>query len=310
MKGIVLNGKEPVLKQDLPIPPIANGEVKVRVIYSTVNGHEIELASSKSARLLGKIMGARGEVQTGLEFTGVVETKGQTFSVGDKVFGYIDMTKGWKPHAEYISIPEQYLAHLPDALSESSTAALPMSAMTALTALRDIAKVQTGDSVLIFGASGGVGITAIQIAKILGATVTAVASAKHHELLTELGADKCIDYRTTNVSDMTGQYSAILEMTTQYRLKQIKHLLKDNGIFMPANPFNNLLDFLFNGRLTKWLFVDKGNTEQLNQIAAWAKLGLIKPVIDQEFELTHYKDAFKRALERGKAGRVLLKMAD
>ena len=94
MTGIVLQEATPHLRNDLPIPPVKKGEVRVRILYSTVNGHEIELAANKGMRFLNKLMGAKGEVQTGLEFSGIVETDGQVWSKGDKVLGYVYLTKG------------------------------------------------------------------------------------------------------------------------------------------------------------------------------------------------------------------------
>ncbi len=310
MQGIVLNDASPQLRNDLPIPPIGAGEVLVKILYTTVNGHEIDLATDKAMQFLNKLMGARGDVKTGLEFSGIVESDGEVFTTGDKVLGYVHLVKGWKPHAEYIAIPEQYLAPLPASLPVTDAAALPMSAMTALVALRDIAHIQDGDSVLILGASGGVGVMAVQIASILGAKITAVASAKHHELLTELGADTLIDYKTTDITQTTAKYAMVLDLTTNYRFKQIRHLLDDDGYFIPANPFNSLLDMLRYRKAVRWLYVDKGDSKMLAELVHWATTGKLKSIIDSQFDLTDYKDAFDHAMSRGKSGRILLKIGE
>ena len=239
MKGIVFQGDNPQLKSDLPVPPVKKGEVRVKILYSTVNGHEIELATNKRMRFLNRLMGAKGEVQTGLEFSGVVETDGEDLKKGEKVLGYVDLTKGWKPHAEYISIPETYLARLPKSLSPKDAATLPMSALTALVTLRDVADIKAGDSVLILGATGGVGVMAIQLASALGAKTTAVASSKHHQLLQELGADTLIDYKSTDITKTNQQYDLIFDLTTTYRFRQIQHLLTDGGIFCPQQILSN-----------------------------------------------------------------------
>ncbi|MEM7801183.1 MAG: NAD(P)-dependent alcohol dehydrogenase [Chloroflexota bacterium] len=310
MKGVVLQGTVPQLRHDLPVPPVAKGEVRVKVLYSTVNGHEIELAANRPMRLLNKLLGARGEVQTGLEFSGVVETDGEVFSKGEKVLGYVDLTKGWKPHAEYLSIPEAYLARLPDRLCPAEAAALPMSALTALVALRDIGKVRAGDSILILGASGGVGVMAVQIAKMLGAKTTAVASSAHHELLKTLGADALIDYRSDDIAQIDQRYALIFDLTTMYRYAQVRHLLTTDGVFVPANPFNSLIDMIVHRKAVRWLLVDKGDSAQIGELADWAATGQLKAVIDQKFELPHYQEAFERALARGKAGRVLIEIQE
>lgn len=310
MKGIVLKDMAPQLRDDLPIPPIRAGEVRVKILYTTVNGHEIELAANNGMRFFSKLMGARGEVQTGLEFSGIVESDGKVFSQGDKVLGYVDLANGWKPHAEYISIPEAYLAALPEAVTLEDAAAIPMSAMTALVALRDVAPISAGTSVLILGASGGVGVMAVQIAALLGAKTTAVASAKHHALLEELGADTLIDYKTTDITQTSEQYAVILDMTATYRYQQLRHLLTDDGIFIPANPFGSLVDMVLHRKSVGWLYVNKGDSKMLAELADWAAEGHLKSIIDSEFELADYQAAFEKALERGKSGRILLKFAD
>lgn len=305
MKGIVFHNKQPKLRDDLPIPSPKTGEVLVRVSHSTVNGHEIEVASSAGLRLLGKLMGARGEVRTGLEFAGTVKSEGARFTVGDRVIGYVDMTRGWKPHAEFVAINEGYIAHRPEELSPQMASAIPMSGQTALVALRDIGEIQGEDRVLVLGAAGGVGVMAVQIASTLGAHVTAVAQQKHHPLLLELGADITVDSRELNLSDLSGEYKLVLDLTTTYRFRHVRHLLGDRGCFVPANPLSSLWDILFR-RQARYLWVDRGDTAKLDTLAAWAVSDKLDPVIDQVYPLHEADAAFSRGMARGKAGRVVL----
>lgn len=308
MAGIVLDGRRPQLREDLPVPAPAAGEVLVRVTHATVNGHEIEVAASSVLRFLGKLFGARGEVQTGLEFAGVVRSDGERHRIGDEVLGYVDVIKGWKPHAELIAIREDYLAHRPDAVPPVDAAALPMSGQTALVALRDIADVQEGDSVLILGASGGVGVMAVQIARLLGAEVTAVATATHHPLLRELGADTVLDARELDLSAHRGAYELVFDLTTTHRYKHVRHLLAPRGSFIPADPLRSMFDVLFRRR-ARVLWVDKGDAKKLDQLATWAASGELISVIDEVFPLSCAEAAFARALARGKAGRVVLELS-
>lgn len=306
MKGIVLNNNQPILRSNLPIPVPKTGEVLVRVTHSTVNGHEIQMAANRMIRLIGKIMGAKGEVQTGLEFSGVVESNGTHFSTGDDVLGYVDMTTGWKPHAQFISIPETYLAHKPHSLSSVDAAALPMSGQTALVALKDIARTEPGDSILILGASGGVGVMGIQIAKSLGARVTAVGRKTHHSLLEELGAETLVDSTNLDLSKLEGNYNLVFDLTTAYRYRHIRHLLhKQKGVFIPANPLNSLTDIWLRPNV-RYLWVVRGNTPLLEQLATMAASRTLKPVIDKIYPLSDARAAFSRATVRGKAGRVVL----
>ncbi len=309
MKGIILSGKRPQIINNIPMPPVADGEVLVKILHSTVNGHEIEMASSSFMRFLNKIMGARGRVLTGIEFSGIVESNGQDFKISDQVLGYVDYVKGWKSHAEFISIPEKYLGKRPDSLTSAEASTLPMSGMTAIVALRDTAKIKGGDSVLITGASGGVGVLAIQIAKIFGANVTAMASGTHSDRLTQLGADSIIDYKQIKMKDLEEKYDLVFDLSTHYRYRNIRHLLKDGGIFIPANPLNSLFDMMIHKDKVKWLFVDKGDTDLINELVEWVTSGKLKAVIDSEFSLSNVDSAFEHALERGKIGRVVLEIS-
>jgi NADPH:quinone reductase-like Zn-dependent oxidoreductase len=309
MNGIILSGKRPQILDNIKIPPVAEGEVLVKILHSTVNGHEIEMANSSFMRFLNKIMGARGSVLTGLEFSGVVKSNGKEFNIDDQVLGYVDFVKGWKSHAEYISIPEQYIASRPDSLPSAQASTLSMSGLTALVALRETAKIKTGDSVLITGASGGVGVLAIQIAKTVGANVTAMASGKHQDRLIELGTDIFLDYKQTKIEDLKGEYDLVFDLTTHYHYKNIRHLLKDDGIFIPANPFNSLIDIMFHRRNVRWLYVDKGDSKQIKELVNWVVEGRLKTVIDSEFSISDVDSAFKRASTHGKIGRVVIEIS-
>ncbi len=307
MRGIVLDGQRPQLAEDLSIPTPRAGEVLVRVTHATVNGHEIQVASNAVLCCLGKLMGAKGPVRTGLEFAGVVQSDGEHLSAGDEVLGYVDMTRGWRPHAEFIAIPEGYLALRPGTVPQPTAAALSMSGQTALVALRDLADVQAGDAVLVLGASGGVGVMAVQIARLMGAEVTAIANRSHHPLLRDLGAHTVIHSRDLDLSALTGDYKLVLDLTTIYRYRQVRHLLAADGSFVPANPLNSLFDVLVRGQV-RYLWVDKGDQGKLDELAAWAADGKLEAVIDQVYPLGDMESAFSRALERGKAGRVVLEL--
>ncbi|MEO0600594.1 MAG: hypothetical protein AAF211_04105, partial [Myxococcota bacterium] len=108
MRGLVLDPEAPHalrLRHDLPVPEPGPGEIRVRVTHSTVNGHEVELARNPLVRGLGWLRGARGEVRTGLEFSGVVDVGGELFDEGETVMGYAEVTAGPRPHADYVVIP-------------------------------------------------------------------------------------------------------------------------------------------------------------------------------------------------------------
>ncbi|MEM7156321.1 MAG: NAD(P)-dependent alcohol dehydrogenase [Myxococcota bacterium] len=308
MRGLVLDPSAEIgvrLREDLTLPTPKKGEIRVQVAYSSVNGHEFELARNPLVRLTRRLRRAPGEVQTGLEFAGVVDADGASFSRGERVFGYVDMIAGWKPHGEFLAIPEAYVARAPEGVPLARAAALPMSAQTALVALREVAGVQPGQHTLILGASGGVGVMAVQIARILGAEVTAVASAKVHERLADLGATQTVDYRQTPLEHMTGSFDAILDFSRTAYLSHVRHLLADGGMFIPADPLRNIVDVTLSRR-AKWLMVDRGDRALLEEIARWVEQGRLEPIVDEVFEFARWPAAVTRSHERGRLGRTML----
>jgi len=308
MRGLVLDQAAPLgvhMREDLDIPQPGPGQVRVRISHTSVNGHEFELAQNRFVRLTQLFTSAPGEVRTGLEFSGVVDTTGALFERGQLVMGYVDVIAGWKPHAEYIVIPEAYIAPAPRGIALAEAAALPMSGQTALVALRDVAEVRAGQEVLILGASGGVGVMAVQLARILGARITAVASSKHHARLARLGAHRTIDYRETPVGQMSGAFDAILDFSSTTYLKDVAHVLAPDGVFIPGDPMRNLLDIMLHKR-ARWLLVDKGDTALLTELGAWAEQGELEAVVNDVFTWSDWGDAVAKSHERGHIGRTIM----
>ena len=134
-------------------------------------------------------------MQSVLEFSGIVESEGQKFKRGDKVFGYVNMITGWKSHAEYIAINENQMALMPSNIRFSQAASIPLGTLTTLVALTDLGHINTGMQLLINGAAGGLGIQAIQISKVLGAHVTAIAGNSQTEFLQSYGTDTVYVYK-------------------------------------------------------------------------------------------------------------------
>jgi len=293
------------LRADLPMPTARRGEVLVRVTHSSVNGYEFDMAASRALRALAWLRCAPGQVRTGLEFAGVVASDGQSFQAGEAVMGYIDIVAGWHTHSDYIAIPETYLAPLPLGVSAADAATVPMGALTALGALRDVAKIQPGQRLLIAGASGGVGLMAVQLARILGAHATTLSSDKHHALLARLGADTTLDYRQTPVSAIEGTFDAVLDFSATLYLKDVRHLLASGGVFVPADPMRNLWDVI-RSRQAGYLMVDRGDGARLREIGAWMEQAKLRAVAGETFELADWRRAVARSHERGRLGRVVL----
>nr|WP_197472400.1 MULTISPECIES: NAD(P)-dependent alcohol dehydrogenase [unclassified Oleiphilus] len=269
MKALVVENKSISLKEGLRLPKTKGNELLVKVVCASVNQLDAENIQGKYDFLL-KILGSNYPVKTGIEFSGIVVEGCGKFKQGNKVFGYVNLMKGVKAHQEYISVSEDYIALIPDGLSFEQSAALPLGALTSLVALRDIGGLTQGSRVLINGASGGLGVYAIQLAKIFGASVTAIAGAEQETFLNSLGADKVINYHEQPIESLTETFDVLLDLSNQKLFKEIKHLLKAKGRFIPAEPNKHLLNIVasfFTAKKTNYLMVDRGDHEQLTQIS-------------------------------------------
>lgn len=214
-------------------------------------------------------------------------------------------------YAEYVAVPEKYLSHTPEKLDDTEASAVPLTAMTALQALRDKARLKKGQKVLINGASGGVGTFAVQIAKILGAQVTGVCSTSNVELVKSLGADKVIDYKKQNFEDQPTQYDAIFDAVGKSSFSKCKSIIKPKGIYISTMPSPDLILSaglsLFTGRSATTLWV-KPSIEDLNVLANYIDNGAILPVIDHVYNYNEMEEAQKQAETERSVGKKVVKM--
>lgn len=313
MKGLVLKNKKIILKDNLNLPSPKKGEVLVRVKYASVNSYDVETIQGHNT-LLKKLAGEISyPVMTGIEFSGILESGGHRFKKGDEVFGYPDLIKGQKSHQEFLSINEDFIALKPTNIDFANSAALPLGALTSLIGLEDVGKIKSGAKVLINGAAGGLGVYAVQIAKIFGAKVSAVVGPGQEDFIKSLGADKIINYKEQKIQNLQGKYDILFELTTRVTFSEIKHLLSPRGIYIPANPFNQLSSMvgnLFRKRKTGFLMVGRGDNKKLSLISKWIEHGKLTTIIDRTYEFAEFQKAFERILEPGKRGRIILKVED
>jgi NADPH:quinone reductase-like Zn-dependent oxidoreductase len=305
MKGLVVDSnKQFVLKENLIRPVAQQNEVLVKVKSASVNPFDAQSAEGRFDTYFAEY-GINKEVQSGLEFSGIVESDGQLFERGDKVFGYVNMITGWKSHAEYIAIEESQIALMPSNISFQQAAAMPLGSLTMLVALQDLGHLNAGMTLLINGAAGGLGIQAIQIAKVLGVHVTAIAGSSQTEFLQSYGADEVYDYNQINIHDFNNKFDVILDLANLLTFEDMKKHLTPNGIFIPAEPNHD------NGGESEdtqvgYLMVMQGDFEKLTRIANWVSEGKLKPVIDKEFHFSDYLKAFSRLQDKGRRGRIIL----
>lgn len=197
--------------RDLPVPAPAEDRVLIRVHASSVNAfdHHMTTGTPLMARSMAGVRVPKRPVP-GADVAGVVEAVGSEvdgFEVGDRVFGNI----GFGAWAEYASANPRAITHLPGEVSFEDAAATPLAGLTALQAVRDDGAVQPGDRVLVNGASGGVGTFAVQIAKALGAGVTAVCSTGKVARARAIGADRVIDYTKEDFTVVAGGHDVLID---------------------------------------------------------------------------------------------------
>lgn len=223
--------------QEVPVPEIKDHEVLIRIRAASVSSGDWRarsLSLPKGFGLLGRlIFGITGPRKPilGTELSGEVIDTGKDvteFVVGDQVIAFADTELGC--HAEYRAFDQNGLiTKKPANLSFEHTAALSFGGTTALSFLRDKAKVQQGEKVLIIGASGSVGSAAVQIGKYLGAEVTGVCSTRNLDIVCELGADHVIDYTQEDVTKLGEKYDVILNCNAEINIRQYETILNANG---------------------------------------------------------------------------------
>ena len=215
---------------DTPVP--AAGEVLVRVRATSVNPYDWHhmRGEPRIARVMPGTLGLRAPKLRilGCDMAGQVEAAGQDateFRPGDDVFALLEHGG----FAEYVSVPERMLARKPANLSYEQAAAVPMAATTALLGLRDVGRVEPGQTILVNGASGGVGTFAIQIARALGASVDAVCSSPNAELVRSIGADDVIDYAGEDFTRSGRRYDVLLDIAGSRPVFACRRVLTRRG---------------------------------------------------------------------------------
>jgi len=216
-----------------------------------------------------------------------------------------------RAYAEYAAVDCQQLAKAPSSVELGVAAAVPLAAQTALQGLRNQARVEPGQHVLINGASGGVGVFAIQIAKVLGAEVTAVCSHRNVDLVNELGADRVIDYTETELVDLDERFDAIFDVFGNYRFDKLKHLLTPRGTYVQTIPssriFKDVVRTFVRAKRAKLVIV-KSRRKQLDWIRQQIDAGSMRVVVDRSFPLDEAPEAHRYMETKRARGKVVLEV--
>ncbi|MGY0501670.1 NAD(P)-dependent alcohol dehydrogenase [Nocardia sp. FBN12] len=313
-------GGAEVLRSEIVPRPKAPGEgdVVVRVRAASLCSGDLHLLTGTPYLLrLGFGLRRPKHRMIGQNLAGEVVAVGGSvteFRAGDRVFGAVPSGA----FAEYVCAGAGAFAIVPAALSMEDAAAMPDSGMTALQGLRDIGKVGPGQRVLINGASGGVGSFAVQIAKVLGAHVSAVCGTRHVEMVRSIGADVVIDYTVDDFTRADLRYDVIFDLAGNRALREIRRVLATDGVFISsaAAPGNNwfgpirwlgqvALTDLFARQTLKALLMRPAAAD-LAYLAGLAVDGSLRPVIERRFALSDAALAVA-AFEQGHAsGKTVL----
>jgi len=246
----------------------------------------------------------------GIDVAGTIEAVGehvQKFKVGDHVFGSC-----FGSHSEYVSPREQFLCHMPKNLTFEEAAAIPCAAQTALQALRDVAKVKQDQRVLIYGASGGVGHFAVQLAHYFGAEVTAVCSTANVDWVKELGAHQVIDYMKQDFRENGIKYDLILDAVGKRTFFSCLRSLTDHGVYITEHlffpkyhPIQIMVGSLIGRKKAKFHFT-KPNDQDLAFLSALVEEEKLKPVIEKCYPLEEIVEAHQH-IESGRTkGKIVL----
>jgi NADPH:quinone reductase-like Zn-dependent oxidoreductase len=311
-------GAPDVLKLEAVSKPVPqDDEVLVKVVAAAVGAGDWHLLRA-TPFLIRFVYGLRKPKYPilGADVAGRVEAVGRKvtqFRPGDAVFGDLS-TFGFGAFAEYVAAPEQAWASKPSNLSFEEAAAVPTSAATALQGLRDYGQIQPGQQVLIYGASGGVGTFAVQLAKAFGAEVTAVCSTSKIAMVRALGADHVIDYTQEDFSQNGQRYDLILAANGYRPLSAYQRALHPQGTYvMTGGSMAQLFQVMLLG---SWRSSKHGQTlvnamvkpsqKELLALKELIEAGKLAPVIDRRYPLAEVPDAI-RYLEAGHArGKVVI----
>lgn len=311
MRAIVIDkygGPDVLREASFPRPVPKRDQVLVRTRFIGVNPKDIIVRKGKFQVATGR----RFPLIVGHDIAGEVVEAGADadLAVGEAVFGMINDFAG-RAYAEYAAVDADQLSRAPSSIDLRVAAAVPLAAQTALQALRDDGHVAQGDEVLINGASGGVGVFAVQIAKILGANVTAVCSHRNIELARELGADQVVDYTKTELVTLGQRFDTIFDVFGNYSFNKLKHLLKPRGTYVHTIPSSRIFKDVARTFVRKQrakLVIVRSRRSQLDWIRQQIDGGRLRVVLDRSFPMRDVAEAHRYLETKRARGKVVLEV--
>ena len=291
-----------------------DNEILIRVYNTTVNRTDCANLTAKPfiMRFVLGLFKPR-EIILGTDFAGEVISIGKnikSFSIGDRVFGFIDT--GAKSQAEYITATSDNVFSIPNNIDYKHAAASLEGAHYAYTFLHKV-NIESGQSILINGATGGIGSALLQFVRQYDVKIAATCNTKNIGLIKSLGADKIIDYTTNDFTDDSDTYDFVFDLVGKSTFQKCKSVLKDKGIYISSElgPYsqNIFYPLLTSMSGKKVIFPVPYNTQKtIPFISKHLETGKFKPVIDREYTLEDISEAYEYVIKGEKTGNVLINL--
>ncbi len=306
----IYGGPDVLSLSEVHKPIVSDGQILVRIMANSANPADWHILRGDPyfARLTYGLFRPKYKIP-GSDFSGVVESVGRGvtgFKVGDHVFGSTLLGGAF---AEYISIPAAACAHMPDCTDFVDMACIPIAGLTALQALTTHGDLKVGETVLINGAAGGVGHFAVQIAKSLGAKVTAVCSGKNASFVKSLGADNIVAYDNEDVQSHNMKYDLVVDVNGNLSYRDYQRMGR-RGVMIGFTNMKHMLTLLLkakSGNISIKNFTVAINTNSLEEVASLVQNRRIMPNIDKIFSFEQVPEALayiERMRTRGKVAIV------
>lgn len=296
--------------RELPVPEPGREQVRVRVRASSLNPIDYKLRRGVGRPFLQ----LRFPAVLGFDLAGEVDALGPGvagFATGERVYGRIDRLTGGA-HAQFAIVGAKVLDRIPEQLSYEQAAALPLAGMSALQALREIAKLKPRQKLLVVGGGGGVGAFAVQIGRALGATVAAVVSTEAAPLARRLGAGEIVDYTKGELERHQAKYDVVFDTVDKQPYRELARFLERRGVYVttgmsPGLAIRSALSRLVPGPRAEWL-LSRADGGLMRGLSALVRDGRLEAVIDSVYPLERIREAYEK-LEAGHAhGKIVLIM--
>lgn len=305
MKAVRIHayGSPEVLQyEDAPVPTIGDEDALIRVHAAAVNPLDWKVRRGDFTE--------EGDspfpLSLGCDIAGVVEAVGASvnhFAIGDEVYG----SPGTGGYAEYVAVPSQVIAHKPRTLDYIQAAAIPVAAQTAWQALFDVVRLSAGQTVLIQGAAGGVGVFAVQLAKWCGAHIIATASGHNLAFLRQLGAEQVIDYTTTPFETVVRSVDVALDTVGGETQERSLAVLKPGGMLVSL--VHDLAPHLASAHGVRQHNLGvEWNGGQLAELARLVDAGQLKPIVSTVLPLQEVQQAHRLSEGRHVRGKIVLQV--